>query len=79
MSKTTIKPNETMISFDVVSLFTAIPVQKACHYIRKKLEDDPTLPTRTNLNVDDIVSLLDFILWNSYFIYKENTYKQTHG
>ena len=42
-----IDEDESMISFDVVSLFTAIPVDKACKYIRTKLENDPTLPDRT--------------------------------
>ena len=45
-----IQDDETMVSFDVVSLFTAIPVDKACDYIRKKLEDDLSLHSRTNLH-----------------------------
>lgn len=32
-----LKEDETMVSFDVASLFTAISVEKACNYIRKKL------------------------------------------
>lgn len=68
-----------MVSFDVVSLFTAIPVDKACNYIRNKLEDDPSLHCRTKLNVDDITSLLNFVLSNNYFIFKDNVYKQIHG
>ena len=28
-----ISDDEAMVSFDVVSLFTAIPVEKACEYI----------------------------------------------
>ena len=35
-----INDDEVLVSFDVVSLFTAIPVNKACDYIKKKLEDD---------------------------------------
>ena len=42
-----IQDHETMVSFDVVSLFTAIPVDKACDYIRKKLGDDSSLHSRT--------------------------------
>ena len=53
-----IQDDEIMVSFDVVSLFTAIPVDKACDYIRKKLEDDSSLHSRTKLDIEDILSLL---------------------
>ena len=48
----------------------------ACNYIRSKLEDDSSLHSRTKLNIDDITSLLNFVLSNNYFIFKDNVYKQ---
>ena len=74
-----INDDEVLVSFDVVSLFTAIPVNKACDYIKKKLEDDTSLPSRTNLNISDIVSLLNFTLSNNYFVFNDKIYKQIHG
>ena len=71
--------DEVMVSFDVVSLFTAIPVNKACEYIRDKLNNDNTLHLRTSLNTDEIISLLEFILSNNYFVYNNCIYKQIHG
>ncbi|XP_078384100.1 uncharacterized protein LOC144666557 [Oculina patagonica] len=68
-----------MVSFDVVSLFTAIPVEKACNYIRNKLEDDSSLHSRSSLDIDDIICLLNVVLSNNYFIYNDNIYKQIHG
>ncbi len=44
----TIDDDETMLSFDVVSLFTSIPVDKACERIRTKLESDKNLQHRIN-------------------------------
>ena len=41
-----ISDDDVMVSFDVVSLFTAIPVNKACAYIRDKLNNDNTLHLR---------------------------------
>ena len=68
-----------MVSFDVVSLFTAIPVAKACTYIRNKLiENDSTLSDRTKLDIDDILRLLKSVLSNSFFVYNDITYKQIH-
>ncbi|XP_068692615.1 uncharacterized protein [Montipora foliosa] len=74
-----IAEDEVMVSFDVVSLFTAIPVDKACDYIRKKLDEDTTLHLRTKLNTDDIISLLEFTLSNNYFMFNDTVYKQIHG
>ena len=37
-----ISEDEVMVSFDIVSLFTAIPVNKACDYIRNKWNNDST-------------------------------------
>ena len=53
---------EILVSFDVVSLFTCIPTGLAVQVARRKLEDDPSLPGRTDLSVDDIVGLLNLCL-----------------
>ncbi len=58
-----------MVSFHIVSLFTAIVVQNTCQYVRTKLEQNDTLSSRTNLTIDDIISLLDITLSNNYIIY----------
>ena len=68
-----IDDDEIMVSSDVVSLFTTIPVQKSCQYIWTKLEQDDTLTLHTNLTIDNIISLLEFTLSNNYFIYKDVT------
>ena len=68
-----------MVSFDVVSLFTAIPVDRACEHIRNKLEKDTTLQHRTKLRINDIIDLLRFTLSNSFFNYNNQTFKQIHG
>ena len=73
MTDITIDEDKTMISFDVVSLFTAIPVDKACAYIRTKLEHHTFLIERTQLDVDDIIRLLTFVLSNSFFVYNNTT------
>ena len=62
-----------------MSLFTAFPVNKACEYIRNKLNNDNTLRFRTSLDTDDIISLLEFTLSNNYFVYNNCIYKQIHG
>ena len=76
---TKIDEDEIMVSFDVISLFTAIPVDRACEFIRNKLNNDITLKNRTKLSIDDIIKLLRFTLSNSYFNYNNQTYKQIHG
>lgn len=33
----------------------------------------------TDLDIDDIISMLTFVLSNNYFVYNDATYKQIHG
>ena len=42
-------------------------------------ESDVTLPSRTTLTIDDIISLLRFTHSNSFFTYNSTTYRQFHG
>ena len=74
-----IQDDVTTVFFDVVSLFTAIPVDKACSYIRKVLEDDSSLHYKTNLAIDDMNSFLNFVLSNNYFIYEDKSAKKNQG
>ena len=53
------------------SLFTAIPVDKACDNIHKNLLKDKTLSSRTSLDSNDIISLLNFVLSNNCFVYDD--------
>ena len=72
-----ISDDEVMVSFDVVSLFTVIPVNKACEYIRDKLNNDNTL--HLSLNTDGISSVLELTLSNNYFVCNNCIYKQIYG
>ena len=67
------------MSYDVVSLFTKTPIKEACEIITKRLENDKTLKKRTNLNVDDIMELLKFVLETTYFRFVGEIYQQKFG
>ena len=72
-----LQENECMMSFDVNSLFTSIPINPAITIIRKHLEQDKDLNQRTNMTVNHICCLLAFCLKNTYFQYKGRYYEQT--
>ncbi|XP_064632716.1 uncharacterized protein LOC135491023 [Lineus longissimus] len=67
---------ETFVSFDVVSLFTNTPIDKALEVIRSRLEGDSHLKERTMLAVDDIMQLLEFVLSTTYFKFDGQLYQQ---
>ena len=48
-----------MVSFDVESLFTNVPIESAVQAALRKLESDPTLADRTTLTPAQIADLLD--------------------
>ena len=74
-----ITEDEIMVSFDVVALFTSIPVDLALQIVREKLQQDVTLTERTDISVTNIMRLLEFVLKNSFFTYEQEHYQQTFG
>ena len=57
-----------LVSFDVVSLFTNVPVDLACRVAGTHLQSDESLEDRTLLSPDQILTLLRFCL-NATYLY----------
>ena len=68
--------DQVLVSFDVVSLFTNIPVDLAINVATKRLRQDATLLQRTSLPVEDIIDLLYFCLNTTYFVFEGCCYQQ---
>ena len=73
-----VEEDEMFISHDV-SLFTNTPIHLAVQVIRKRLEGDTELHTRTHLTVEDIMDLLKFIVTTTYFSFRGVIYQQMFG
>ena len=71
--------SEVLVSFDVVSLFTCVPTSQAIQVTCDRLMNDPSLPDRTSLTVDDICSLLQLCLEATYLAFEGKVYQQIHG
>ncbi|CAH3045255.1 unnamed protein product [Pocillopora meandrina] len=79
VSNETILDNEIMVSFDVESLFTNVPIDAAVQAALLKLENDPSLADRTTLTPAQIADLLKFVLRSTYFLYNGSIYEQKDG
>ena len=74
-----LEKGECITSYDVVALFTSIPIPSAKEVMKKKLEQDTELQKRTIMPVDTILELLAFCLNNTYFVFQDTVYEQTKG
>ena len=75
----TMKPEETIISYDVVGLFTSMPLTSALDVVNQALLKDTTLSNRTNLYCNKICDLLHLCMDNTYFSYNGQFHQQCHG
>ena len=74
-----VTPARKMVSFDVSALFTSIPVDFALKAIKKKFSLDPSWRSLTELDLEQVMTLLHFCLTTTYFVYKGTFYKQKFG
>ena len=70
---------DMMVSFDVSSLLTNVPIDEALNIVQQKSEGDSSLPNRTNLTVSSIMALFRLCLQTTYFEYRQNLYQQEQG
>ncbi|CAB4026981.1 Hypothetical predicted protein [Paramuricea clavata] len=75
----TVEPDEQIVSFDVTSLFTSIPVDLALKIVKEELENTEIWKEHTKLTIEQIYSLLAFVLKNSFFVFNGKHYHQISG
>ena len=73
-----LEPDEILISFDVVSLFTSIPLGTGKRITNELLTNDELWQTRTKLDKHDILELLDLCL-STEFSFQNCYYRQISG
>ena len=62
-----IHPEDQLVSFDVTSLFTQVPLDLAIQVLEVKLHEDQSLIERTSIPVPQIVFLTDLCLRSTFF------------
>ncbi|VEN63925.1 unnamed protein product, partial [Callosobruchus maculatus] len=62
LAQTKLDAEDRLISFDIDSLYTNVPVGEALGIIQKRLQEDPTMKDRTNLPVNGVMELLNKII-----------------
>ena len=81
MQEERVEEEEVLVSFDVTSLFTNVPINEAVDVIRRKLaaEEEDDLVVRTPLPAERIAELLQLCLKSTYFSYNGEFYEQRQG
>ena len=74
-----LQAGESITSFDVKALFTSVPVQPSIQIVHNRLQQDTTLPQRTTMSIPQIISLLEFCLTHTYFLFQGKYYEQVQG
>ena len=74
-----VEEDECIMSYDVSALFTSIPIDTTIDIIKKQLEDDKDLHSRSNMTIKHICCLLEFCLKNTYFKFNGKFYEQKEG
>ena len=75
----TINHDECMVSFDVISLFTKIPVNVAKTVVLEQLKKNDTLDDKSDLTLIDIMTASNLCLDNTYLYFRGKFYRQIFG
>ncbi|XP_065658795.1 uncharacterized protein LOC136083326 [Hydra vulgaris] len=70
-----ISNNEIQVSYDVVNLYSSIPLGEATRILLDMLEHFPNLNKLTKLSVSEIKSLIELCLYKYYFLWNEEIHE----
>jgi len=76
LSDKQVQESDVLISLDVVSLFTNVPLDLAINSISKRWTH---IQKNTKIPKDEFLSAITFVLSSTYFTFNNIVYKQTHG
>ena len=74
-----LKQGECIISYDVTALFTSMPINPVLKIIEHRLANDHGLHKRMTMSVSYIITLLQFCLNSTSFVYQGKFYQQIEG
>ncbi len=77
-------PSAFLVSFDVQSLFTCVPIQETLRIVEERLlhlesTDPDLLQATTTLTVPGIMRLLTYLLNDCFFVWSGQLYRQQEG
>ncbi|XP_067664187.1 uncharacterized protein [Haliotis asinina] len=67
-----------IVSYDVVDLFTSVPINETLHILRNRL-DNLDSPLDTKLSTDSILQLITNSITSTYVTWGDELYEQIHG
>ena len=68
-----------MVSFDVTSLYTNVPIKDTLIIVKDLLFNDPDLQTKTNIPAEDLLEITDLLLTKTCLQFNGKFLKQTDG
>lgn len=68
--------NPRLISLDVISLFTNIPLQNAIESVSNRWD---LIADNTQIPRDEFLRAVDYVLKSTVFTFNNNVYEQTYG
>ena len=68
-------PEDQLVSFDVTSLFTQVPINEALRVVEEQLNKDQTLSKRASILVSQLVGLEELCLRTTYFQFQDDYFE----
>ena len=77
--KRVVSEADILVSFDVVTLFTKVPIDETMDVVKHKLQNDTSLEDRTPIPIETLCELIKLCLTTTYFQLGEKFYEQREG